>query len=550
MKKVNIKRMAAGLCSVIMMISAASCGSTDSSKADKKSSSKAAVAAKTNSEPTATKAPTRDMNQEKGLVQEISAETEDTDDGALYMTNDTAMAAGDYAPKGGTTAASAGAENTEEYAHVEENGFIDTADQPISTFSTDIDTASYTNARRMINNGYMVYADAVRTEEFINYFKYDYQMPEGEAVSINTELSDCPWNPEAKLMLVGIQAMEAPVQDIDSNIVFLIDVSGSMEDENKLPLVREAFAMLADNLGENDRVSIVTYAGEDRIALEGAKGSDKDTIVSTLNSLTAGGSTAGAAGINSAYALAEKYFIKGGNNRVILATDGDLNVGASSAEELTALIEEKRDSGIALSVLGFGEGNFKDARLEALADNGNGNYAYIDTIDEAKRVLVTEMNGTMFTVAKDTKVQIEFDDSKVRSYRLVGYENRLLNTEDFEDDTKDAGDIGSGQQATALYEIIPTGGLEGDLLNVSVRYKYPEESESRLVQSTVNASQYSSQRPANLEFASLVAEFAMYLRGSEYLNDLTLSEIIGQLKSAQHQEPELIEMAINYAQLS
>lgn len=550
MKKVNLKRIAAGLCSVIMMISAASCGSTDSSKADKKSSSKAAIAANTNGEPTATKAPARDMSQEKGLVQEIEAYTEEADDGALYMTNDTAMAAGDYAPKGGTTAASAGAENTEEYAHVEENGFIDTADQPISTFSTDIDTASYTNARRMINNGYMVYADAVRTEEFINYFKYDYQMPNGEAESINTELSDCPWNPEAKLMLVGVQAMEAPVQDIDSNIVFLIDVSGSMEDENKLPLVREAFAMLADNLGENDRVSIVTYAGEDRIALEGAKGSDKDTIVSTLNSLTAGGSTAGAAGINSAYALAEKYFIKGGNNRVILATDGDLNVGASSAEELTALIEEKRDSGIALSVLGFGEGNFKDARLEALADNGNGNYAYIDTIDEAKRVLVTEMNGTMFTVAKDTKVQIEFDDSKVRSYRLVGYENRLLNTEDFEDDTKDAGDIGSGQQATALYEIIPTGGLEGDLLNVSVRYKYPEESESRLVQSTVNASQYSSQRPANLEFAALVAEFAMYLRGSEYLNNITLSEIIGQLKSAQHQEPELIEMATNYAQLS
>ena len=439
--------------------------------------------------------------------------------------------------------------SSEEYKHYDENGWINTADQPISTFSTDIDTASFTNARRMINQGWEVYSDAVRTEEFINYFKYDYQMPEGEAVSINTELSDCPWNPEAKLMLVGIQAMEAPVSDIDSNIVFLIDVSGSMEEENKLPLVRQAFALLADQLGPNDRVSIVTYAGEDSVVLEGTAGDDTNTIKNALDSLTAGGSTAGAAGINTAYSIAEKYFIKGGNNRVILATDGDLNVGVSSAEELTALIEDKRDSGIALSVLGFGTGNFKDSRLEALADNGNGNYAYIDTLDEAKRVLVTEMNGSMFTVAKDTKVQVGFDESKIRSYRLVGYENRQLNTEDFEDDTKDAGDIGSGQQSTALYEIIPAGGIEGDLLDVSVRYKYPEESESRLVKTTVNASQYSAEKPANLEFAALAAEFAMYLKGSEYLNDLTLSEIIGQLKGAQKQEPELIEMAENYARM-
>ena len=513
MKKVNIKRAAAALCSVIMMISAASCGSTDSSKADKKSSSKAAAASKTNNEPTVTEA-LRDMEQEKGLVQEIEA-YEDVDDGAFYMTNDATTTASNTAiPK-------AGADNTEEYAHVEENGFIDTADQPISTFSTDIDTASYTNARRMINNGYMVYADAVRTEEFINYFKYDYQMPNGEAVSINTELSDCPWNPEAKLMLVGIQAMEAPVQDIDSNIVFLIDVSGSMEDENKLPLVREAFAMLADNLGANDRVSIVTYAGEDRIALEGAKGSDKGSIISTLNSLTAGGSTAGAAGINSAYALAEKYFIKGGNNRVILATDGDLNVGASSAEELTALIEEKRDSGIALSVLGFGEGNFKDARLEALADNGNGNYAYIDTIDEAKRVLVTEMNGTMFTVAKDTKVQIEFDDSKVRSYRLVGYENRLLNTEDFEDDTKDAGDIGSGQQVTALYELILNDAPENDMLKVSVRYKEADEDVSKLIEKEVKNEEYVelSKISDNMKGAVAAAMFAKAIRSESKENN-------------------------------
>ena len=544
MKKADAKRIAAGLCAAMMMIATA-CGSADdTSKASR------TVKKDTNSQ-AAGAAVTQDKNDNNDVPQQT--EPEATRDGAEYELNNKGLVSegicsdaicaddGFYMP--GDDGSS------EEYNHYDENGWINTADQPISTFSTDIDTASFTNARRMINQGWEVYSDAVRTEEFINYFKYDYQMPEGEAVSINTELSDCPWNPEAKLMLVGIQAMEAPVSDIDSNIVFLIDVSGSMEEENKLPLVRQAFALLADQLGPNDRVSIVTYAGEDSVVLEGTAGDDTNTIKNALDSLTAGGSTAGAAGINTAYSIAEKYFIKGGNNRVILATDGDLNVGVSSAEELTALIEGKRDSGIALSVLGFGTGNFKDSRLEALADNGNGNYAYIDTLDEAKRVLVTEMNGSMFTVAKDTKVQVGFDESKIRSYRLVGYENRQLNTEDFEDDTKDAGDIGSGQQSTALYEIIPAGGIEGDLLDVSVRYKYPEESESRLVKTTVNASQYSAEKPANLEFAALVAEFAMYLKGSEYLNDLTLSEIIGQLKGAQKQEPELIEMAENYAHM-
>ncbi len=541
MKKANAKRIAAGLCAAMMMISTA-CGSADSSsKGSKKKIGKASGAAVSrnaadNNEPGADEPDT-----EPEIMTEFEENTNMKGMVADGYTSETAAADEAFMPMGG--------DNTEEYTHYDENGWIDTADQPISTFSTDIDTASFTNARRMINQGWEVYSDAVRTEEFINYFKYDYQMPDGEAVSINTELSDCPWNPEAKLMLVGIQAMEAPVSDIDSNIVFLIDVSGSMEEENKLPLVRQAFSLLADQLGPDDRVSIVTYAGEDRVVLEGTAGDDTATITTALDSLTAGGSTAGAAGINTAYSIAEKYFIKGGNNRVILATDGDLNVGVSSAEELTELIEGKRDSGIALSVLGFGTGNFKDSRLEALADNGNGNYAYIDTLDEAKRVLVTEMNGSMFTVAKDTKVQVGFDQSKIRSYRLVGYENRQLSTEDFDDDTKDAGDIGSGQQSTALYEIIPTGGIEGDLLDVSVRYKYPEQSESRLVKTTVNASQYSAEKPANLEFAALVAEFAMYLKGSEYLNDLTLSEIIGQLKGAQKQEPELIEMAENYARM-
>lgn len=454
--------------------------------------------------------------------------------------------------------------DTEEYAHYVENSFLSVAEYPLSTFSTDVDTASFTNVRRMIENGQEIYPDAVRTEEFINYFKYDYAMPEGDdKIAITTELSDCPWNDEAKLMLVGLQAQDVEVQDIDSNIVFLIDVSGSMADYNKLPLVTEAFTMLAENLGENDRISIVTYAGRDYVELEGESGANYGVISDTLSRLTAGGSTAGAAGINTAYELAEKYFIEGGNNRVILATDGDLNVGLSTQEELTELIEEKRDSGIFLSVLGFGMGNYKDNRLEALADNGNGNYAYIDSVDEAERVLVTEMSGTMFTVAKDAKVQVEFNPANVAYYRLVGYENRLLDDVDFEDDTKDAGDVGAGQQVTALYEIVMTDGYEEsesasrtlkyqddveyptpesideedlsrELLTVSVRYKERDENESKLVDKPVMLASYvdGSMMSDNMKLACAAAMFAKTLGSSEdkfdmadirsYAEDLTL----------------------------
>lgn len=464
--------------------------------------------------------------------------------------------------------------NTEEYNHYAENSFQSVAEHPLSTFSTDVDTASFTNVRRMIENRQDIFADAVRTEEFINYFKYDYPQPDNDdKIGITTELSDCPWNDESKLMLVGLQAKDIDVQDIDSNIVFLIDVSGSMGDANKLPLVAQAFAMLAENLGQNDRISIVTYAGRDTVELEGESGANYSKIAETLAGLTAGGSTAGAAGINTAYELAQKYFIEGGNNRVILATDGDLNVGLSSQEELTALIEEKRDMGIFLSVLGFGMGNYKDSRLEALADNGNGNYAYIDSIDEAERVLVTEMNGTMFTVAKDAKVQVEFNPANVSYYRLVGYENRLLDDRDFEDDTKDAGDVGAGQQVTALYEIIPTeakaeentrtlkyqddvaypepekteeGDLDRELLTVSVRYKEKDENDSKLVDKPVMLASYVSkdEMSDNMRLASAAAMFAKTLGNSE--DKFTMAEIREQAMGLELNAEELLKLISDY----
>ena len=464
--------------------------------------------------------------------------------------------------------------NTEEYNHYAENSFLSVAEHPLSTFSTDVDTASFTNVRRMIENRQDIFADAVRTEEFINYFKYDYPQPDNDdKIGITTELSDCPWNDESKLMLVGLQAKDIDVQDIDSNIVFLIDVSGSMGDANKLPLVAQAFAMLAENLGQNDRISIVTYAGRDTVELEGESGANYSKIAETLAGLTAGGSTAGAAGINTAYELAQKYFIEGGNNRVILATDGDLNVGLSSQEELTALIEEKRDMGIFLSVLGFGMGNYKDSRLEALADNGNGNYAYIDSIDEAERVLVTEMNGTMFTVAKDAKVQVEFNPANVSYYRLVGYENRLLDDRDFEDDTKDAGDVGAGQQVTALYEIIPTeakaeentrtlkyqddvaypepekteeGDLDRELLTVSVRYKEKDENDSKLVDKPVMLASYVSkdEMSDNMKLASAAAMFAKTLGNSE--DKFTMAEIREQAMGLELNAEELLKLISDY----
>lgn len=427
--------------------------------------------------------------------------------------------------------------NTEEYSYISENGYKRVADEPLSTFSVDVDTAAYSNVRRMLRQGTQVPADAVRIEEMINYFDYDYPEPEGETpFSVTTEYSVCPWNEENNLLMIGLQAKEIDFDNRPaSNFIFLLDVSGSMYSDDKLPLVQKSFGMLAENLTEKDRVSIVTYAGFESVVLDGVTGDHTSEIVDALDSLEAGGSTAGSAGIQKAYELAEKYFIPGGNNRVILATDGDLNVGITSEGELTRLIQEKRKSGVHLSVLGVGTGNIKDNKMEALADNGDGNYNYLDSIYEAKRVLVDEMGGTLITVAKDVKIQVEFNPAFVAGYRLVGYENRLLNKEDFHDDTVDAGEIGSGHTVTALYEIVPAGTDEGngnglkyqtvpkqegltdssELLTVSLRYKAPNGNTSKLISHPVQADSFRKEMSPNLRFAAAVAEFGMVLRGSE-----------------------------------
>lgn len=476
--------------------------------------------------------------------------------GAQHYT-EAAIAAEDYAddeampPEMNSVDDSDIQQNDEEYNYIKENGYTAVSSAPLSTFSADVDTASYTNVRRMIDDGMDVPPDAVRIEEFINYFDYDYSDPsDGEPFAVHTELSDCPWNDETELLMVGIntKGFDAVLDERPAmNLVFLIDVSGSMYDDNKLPLVQKSFSMLTDNLTSADRVSIVTYAGSDEVVLEGADGNDRKKILRAINDLEAGGSTAGAAGINTAYDIAQKYFIDGGNNRVILATDGDLNVGLSSESELTRLIEEKRESGVFLSVLGFGTGNYKDNRLEALADYGNGNYSYIDSEKEAKKVLVDEMSGTLFTVAKDVKFQLEFNPANVKGYRLIGYENRVMAAEDFNDDTKDAGEIGAGHSVTVLYEIVPADskmelgeselkyasdseGVMGDeLLTVNIRYKEPEGSESKLLTYPVNKSLYSDKMSADMNFASCVAEFGMLLRNSRYIGDVTYKDVSAQL---------------------
>ncbi len=448
--------------------------------------------------------------------------------------------------------------NTEEYNSIVENDFVSVGNNPLSTFSVDVDTASYSNIRRMLLDYQNVDPDAVRLEEMINYFKYDYKQPEaGVPFSVNTELSDCPWNEDAKLLLIGLQAKEIDLSERpSSNIVFLLDVSGSMNDPDKLPLMQKAFIMLTENLTEQDRISIVTYAGQESILLEGARGDQTHKIVSALEELSAGGSTAGAAGIETAYELAEDYFIKGGNNRVILATDGDLNVGITSEGALTRLIEKEREKGVFLSVLGFGTGNIKDNKMEALADNGNGNYSYIDSPLEAKKVLVDEMGGTLFTVAKDVKLQVEFNPAKLKGYRLIGYENRMLNTEDFNDDTKDAGEIGAGHRVTALYELLPLDSKQEiaennlkyqtekkltnsqDLLTVNIRYKEPDKNRSKLISVPVDENIYTEKMPDNLAFASSVASFGMLLRDSKWKGNASYDKILAQLKDLNIEKDE------------
>lgn len=458
--------------------------------------------------------------------------------------------------------------NNEEYNEYTENRFVSVINNRLSTFSIDVDTASYTNIRRMINYEGGVASDAVRIEEMINYFDYDYMNPTGDVpFSINSEASYCPWNPESKLVLIGIQGKSMNRETRPkNNLVFLIDVSGSMDEEDKLPLVKTALNMLIEELTEDDRISIVTYSGEERVVLHGARGNEKKEINKAINNLNAAGSTAGEAGITMAYKIASEYFIKDGNNRILLATDGDLNVGISNESELTKLIEEKRETGVFLSVLGVGTGNYKDNKLEALADNGNGNYSYIDSELEAKKVLVDELQGTLYTIAKDVKIQVEFNPKLVKGYRLIGYENRIMNTEDFDDDNKDAGEIGAGHSVTALYEIVEVNSsmeipqseliydgkndasenLSTDWLTVKVRYKEPTGDESKLITVPINSSIYNKDMTKNLSFASSVAAFGMMLKDSEYKGtasyDMILELLHNQKNSFDEYKAEFVEL--------
>lgn len=437
----------------------------------------------------------------------------------------------------------------ESYGRINENIFKSVSTAPLSTFSIDVDKAGYSNIRRMLNNGQEVPEDAVKIEEMVNYFAYNYPQPTGnDPFSITADIVNSPWNQDAKLVRIGLKGKDISLNNVPaSNLVFLLDVSGSMEDPNKLPLLKAALNVLVDKLREKDKVSIVVYAGAAGLVLAPTSGADKDKIRQAIDNLSAGGSTAGGAGIELAYKIAEENFSKGGNNRIILATDGDFNVGASSDRSMEDLIEEKRKSGVFLTCLGFGMGNYKDSKLETLADKGNGNHAYIDTMQEAQKVLGTEFFGTLYTIAKDVKIQVEFNPAKVQAYRLIGYENRLLNDEDFKDDTKDAGELGSGHTVTALYEIIPVGvkskylkdidnlkytkqtnqTFTDEMLTVKFRYKEPDGEVSRLIVKTVKDENSSIDGASDdLKFSAAVALFGMQLRNSEFINTKNKADVI------------------------
>jgi Ca-activated chloride channel family protein len=442
-------------------------------------------------------------------------------------------------------------DNSEEYEAFGENRFLSATKNPLSTFSLDVDAASYGNIRRLINQGELPPKDAVRVEEMINYFSYDYPQPtDGHPVRIITETALCPWNKQTQLVRIGVKAKEIPSETLPAtNFVFLIDVSGSMLAANKLPLVKASMKLLVNNLRPKDRVAIVIYAGSAGEALSSTSGSDKQKIIEALENLHAGGSTAGSAGIQLAYNIAEKNMLKGGNNRVILCTDGDFNVGVSSNEGLESLIEQKRQSGIYLTVLGYGMGNYKDSKLQRLAQKGNGNHAYIDNLQEANKVLVNEFGSTMHTVAKDVKLQVEFNPHFVNAYRLIGYETRLLEEEDFNDDTKDAGELGAGHTVTALYEIVPVGvevpvgnvdklkyqqqktdsslpkfSDTKELLTVKLRYKEPNEEISKKLEVPVLAANLTTSSDFN--FTMAVAMFGQLLRESDFKGDATFAKVV------------------------
>lgn len=453
--------------------------------------------------------------------------------------------------------------NTEEYDAIHENIFHDALRNPLSTFSIDVDAASYSNMRRFINNGQRPPKDAVRIEEMVNYFDYDYSQPTDEhPFNIITEISSAPWNAQHKLVHIGLQGKKIPTHNLPpSNLVFLIDVSGSMDQPNKLPLLKSSFKMLVNELREQDHVAIVVYAGAAGLVLEPTSGAEKKTIIEAIDNLEAGGSTAGGAGIKLAYAVAKEHFKAGGNNRVILATDGDFNVGVSSNAEMERLVEEKRKDGVFLTVLGYGMGNYKDSKMEVMADKGNGNYAYIDNITEAKKVLVNEFGGTLFTIAKDVKLQIEFNPSKVKAYRLIGYENRMLKSEDFNNDKKDAGELGSGHTVTALYEIIPVGveseflkidelkyqttkvdpaaSKSKELMTVKFRYKKPDEVVSKLIVHPLVDNQVAlSKTSDDFRWSASVAAFGMLLRESEYIKNFSYDQVVQLAQGAKGEDKE------------
>lgn len=472
-------------------------------------------------------------------------------------------------------------QNQESYQKVKENKFINPLKEPLSTFAADVDAASYSNVRRFINSGSLPEKDAVRVEEMINYFQYEVAGPKnGEPVNIVTELTKAPWNTANQLMRVTLKAKDMPTEKLKaSNLVFLIDVSGSMMGPGRLPLVKASLKMLVDQLRDIDHVAIVTYAGSAGVKLESTPGDEKMKIKSAIEELEAGGSTAGAAGIKKAYEIAKQQFIKGGNNRIILASDGDFNVGESSDESMEELIAKESKSGVFLTVLGFGMGNLKDSKMEILADKGHGNYAYIDNISEARKAMVTEFGGTLFTVAKDVKIQVEFNPTYVQAYRLVGYENRLLEAEDFNNDQKMGGDMGVGHVVTALYEIVPVGvesGMVGtvdplkyqqrahqaagqrnaELATVKFRYKEPEGEKSKLQQKVVGTTVTELNKVSeDFRFVTAVAELGLLLRDSDFKQKANFEQLILRAKASKGKDEEgyraeFIRMAENARDLS
>lgn len=454
--------------------------------------------------------------------------------------------------------------NTESYKEFQDNKFSNPLKEPLSTFAIDVDAASYSNVRRFINMGKLPPADAVRIEEMINYFRYDQASPKGnEPVSIMTELAKAPWNTENNLLRVSLKAKDVDADKLPaSNFVFLVDVSGSMSSANKLPLVKASLKLLVDQLRDKDKVAIVTYAGQANVVLESTAGDQKMKIKDIIDGLRAGGSTAGGDGLKMAYDIARRNFIKAGNNRIVMTTDGDFNVGASSDADMETLITRERESGVNISILGYGMGNYKDSKLELLANKGRGNYAYIDNISEARKSILTEFGGTLFTVAKDVKVQVEFNPNFVQAYRLIGYENRLLAAEDFNNDKKVGGDMGVGHVVTAIYEIVPVGvkssiigsvdelkyqktdkktvsGNQSELATVKFRYKEPHGEKSKLQQQIVSAKAGNiSSMSTDFQFISAVAEFGMLLRNSEYKQNANFESLIKRAKATKGKDDE------------